>query len=163
MAGDFNPIERLSARRKGGEAYLDAAEAGAAMRLARDAERGGLRANVTQNWDSVSTNGGRRGPTDIADAALDARGRVNIALSAVGPEFSGLLLDVCCFEKGLETIEAERGWPVRSGKLMVKTALAILARHYGLSAVASGPRRAGGTRAWGTGDHRPTIGGRDGV
>lgn len=160
MAGDANPIERLSASRKGGAAYLDAAEAEAAMRLARDAERGGLRARVTQSWDGVRTgDGGRRGPTDIADAALDARERVNKALAAVGPEFSGLLLDVCCFDKGLETIEAERRWPVRSGKLMVKTGLAILARHYGLSAAASGPVRATGMRAWGTGDHRPKIGG----
>lgn len=158
MAGEANPIERLSATRKGGPAYLDAAQAEAAARLARDAERGGLRAKVTQNWDGARTGGGRRGPTDVADAALDARQRVNAALSAVGPEFSGLLLDVCCFDRGLETVEAERGWPVRSGKLMVKTALAILARHYGLSASASGPARGSRTRAWGTGDHRPKIG-----
>ncbi|MEN0001668.1 MAG: DUF6456 domain-containing protein, partial [Pseudomonadota bacterium] len=63
----------------------------------------------------------------FADAA---RGRVAKALSNVGPELAGLLLDVCCFLKGLERVEAERRWPRRSAKLLLKVALASLDRHY---------------------------------
>jgi hypothetical protein len=74
------------------------------------------------------------------------------ALDAVGPEFSGLLLDICCFLKGLEQVELERGWPKRSAKLMLRAGLGILARHYAPPAAPAAK-----IRNWGAENHRPTL------
>ena len=106
----------------------------------------------------------RRGPaaraaSEMTDLALAARQRANQALAAAGPEFSGLLVDVCGFLKGLETVEGERGWPRRSGKVVLSLALGALARHYGIAAQASGPARARAMRHWGADDYRPRIDG----
>lgn len=45
-----------------------------------------------------------------------------------------MLVDVCCREVGLEAAERARGWPQRSGKVVLDMGLTALARHYGLIA-----------------------------
>jgi hypothetical protein len=156
---DESPLGRLATRGgRDGEAYLGVAETLAGERLRADFTRAGMAPTLTQRWDAAPRGGGTgRGGFDLSDSALDARRRVDAALAAVGPELSGVLLDVCCFLKGLEQVERERQWPVRSAKLMLKTGLAALGRHYGFGAEAVGG--AARLRRWGTPDYRPTIGG----
>lgn len=154
---DESPLARLAQRRvKGGEPFLAEAEAIAGERLRADFTRAGLTPAVTQRWEETIRGGGPRGGgQDLSDMAIDAKSRIDAALKAVGPELSGILLDVCCFLKGLETVERERQWPARSAKLLLKAGLGALARHYGLEARASAKR--GGIRQWGAENYRPKI------
>ncbi len=146
-ASDESPLTRLASRKgPDGRPFLAAHEVAAGERLRVDFTRGGLLPSVTQRWDDAPRTGARSGPADVSDAVLDCRRRVELAMRAVGPELSGVLLDVCCFLKGTERVEAERQWPARSAKLMLKTGLAALARHYGLVHAAGGGQ--GGIRTW---------------
>lgn len=154
-----SPLSQL-ARLKGrdGSPFLAQQEREAGERLRSDFTRGQMLPRLGANWEApVATgrrDGGPGGVADLTDAALAARLRVERALVAVGPELSGILVDMCCFLKGVETVEFERGWPARSAKLMLKTALAALARHYRPPAPAVATR----VLHWGAQDYRPRIG-----
>jgi hypothetical protein len=152
-----SPLGQLM-RRKGrdGEAFLNPAEFQAGERLRADYTRGLIMPRMGANW-VASVSSGRRdgGIADLTDAALAARIRVENAIRAVGPELSGILIDVCCFLKGMETVEMERGWPVRSAKVVLKTALGVLSRHYDPG---GGPKRLPRQMLhWGAADYRPSI------
>lgn len=158
-----SPLAWLRRRRgRDGAGLIGDDEFQAGERLRVDFTRAGLMPTVTSNWSAglprTGRGGGRGGVADLTDAALAARDRVRRALGAVGPELDGVLVDVCCFLKGLETVELERGWPGRSGKVVLRVALKRLAAHYGLGAVASGPERSRRLRHWGSPDYRPTAG-----
>ena len=118
---------------KGGTLFLDPSHFDAGERLRADFTRGQMQPSLGQRWEPVSRgrqSGMPGGAADLTEAALSARLRVDRALADVGPELSGVLLDVCCFLKRLSDVERERQWPARSAKLMLRTALAALARHY---------------------------------
>ena len=156
-----SPLAALWRRRtRDGARYLSDAEFRAGERLRADYGRGQIIPRMGVNWSAVggaAGSGGRRdGIAELTTAALDARSRVERAVEAVGPELSGILIDVCCFLKGLEQVEAERSWPARSAKVVLKSALAALAWHY------QPPRsRSNGAAMlhWGTADYRPAISG----
>ena len=94
---------------------------------------------TTSNWHAAVA-GRNRGQTSghLTDRVIAARQRIRHALEAVGPEFSGLLLDVCCFLKKLDEVERERRWPARSAKVVLQLALERLARHFGYQRDATG-------------------------
>jgi len=138
------------ARRKGrdGRALIEPMQFLAGERLRAEFTRAQLMPRVTSNW-SASVADGRRGASSatFTETVIAARQRVRHALDAVGPEFSGLLVDICCFLKGLADVESERSWPPRSAKVVLQLGLDRLARHYGLSAAAHG-RAKSKVRTW---------------
>ncbi|NLH82369.1 MAG: DNA replication protein [Phyllobacteriaceae bacterium] len=153
-----SPLAWLARRRdRSGRAYLSPARVAAGERLRADFTLARMMPTVTSNWSIGRIRGGKvaGGLGDLTDRALAARRRVEIALAAVGSDLGGVLLDVCCFLKGLETVESERRWPARSSKVVLDIALGRLCDHYGLAEAAVGPERGGRLLAWGTPDHRP--------
>lgn len=139
------------ARRKGrdGRPLIEPHQLQAGERLRGEFTIANLMPRTTSNWHSPISRDRRSdgGGASMTDTMIAARQRVHHALDAVGPEFSGLLLDVCCFLKRIEDVEQERGWPTRSGKIVLQLALDRLARHYGLSGAARGHARAS-IRTW---------------
>jgi hypothetical protein len=145
-----SPLDWLRRRRdRDGSPLIDAAAYEAGERLRRDLTQAGLMPGVTQRWDGLSTGrGGAGGPAAATDSMIAARQRLRAALQAVGPDFADLLVDLCGFLKGLETLERDRGWPARAGKVVVRLALGRLADHYGLAREATGPGASRGIRTW---------------
>ena len=157
-----SPLAWLHRRKgAGGRALVDEAEFKAGERLRLDFTKGGLMPSMTSNWRDMAgaRGGGRGGRAEMTDAALAARDRVNAALVALGPELAGVAIDVCCFLKGLETVEQERSWPQRCAKVVLKLALQALARHYGISATVTAGQGRGRIQQWGSADYRPRING----
>ena len=152
------PLAALSRLKdRTGAAWLSPDAVLAGERLARDFHYGALQPRVTQSYDLRIGERMRPGPgaaSDLKDSTIAARRRVACAVEAMGPELSGVALDICCFEKGLETVERERQWPPRSAKLMLRAALLQLHRHYNPPA----PPPARRSHAWGAEGYRPEMG-----
>ncbi len=162
-----SPLAWLASRKdKNGTPLLSPFQFRAGERLRADYYFAGLTARVTASWNAAAASaqggGGNNDLATLTDNVLAARQRVVRALAAVGPELSGILVDVCCHLRGLEEAEKTEGWPQRSGKVVLQIALTRLARHYGL--ISDGQLTAGLKRKiqhWGTQDYRPEIGGAD--
>lgn len=160
-----SPLSWLFHRRDGdGNPLISEAQFNAGEKLRADFWFAQMSPNVTQSWSpSATAGGGRRSAPGtgvvLADNVIAARERVRRALAAVGPELSGILIDVCCLLHGLEDAERRAGWPQRSGKIVLGVALSALARHYGYSTPEPAMARAPRVRHWGADDYRPSLDG----
>ena len=148
-------------RDRDGQPLISDAQFAAGERLARDFWKGQLTPRVTADWSgsAPSHRTDRATPGagfEIGEHVVAARQRVHRAFEAVGPELAGILLAMCCYDKGLEAAEREQGWPPRSAKIVLQLALTGLARHYGLIA---SPPVSGRPRHWGSEDYRPDLDG----
>jgi hypothetical protein len=163
--GEESPIAWLYRRKdRNGEAMISKIQFDAGERLRADFWFAHMTPRTTSNWSSLSPRqrGRRYGAVpraggDMQDNVAAAAERVRRALAAVGPELSGVLIDVCCHLKGLEEAERAAGWPQRSAKIVLQLALTRLARHYGLEPIAPAGGRPGIVRHWGSADYRPLF------
>jgi hypothetical protein len=142
---------------KDGVPQISAAEFAAGERFRADLTLAQMLPRVTVNWDAGlagGTHAPTRGPAEASDSSLAARQRVRLACKRLGPELSGLAIDVCGFLKGLDQVERERKWPARSAKVVLRLALAALVEHYGRGGTRGQPA---GSAVWRAPDARPSI------
>lgn len=163
---DFNPAESpihwLSRRKdKDGKPMLTQVELDAGERLRTDFSLGHMTPRVTTSWsEPLGERSGRRAASrglEPSERAAAAQERVRRALAAVGPELSGILIDVCCHLTKLEDAERACQWPQRSAKLVLRLALSSLARHYGLHPGGDAPSERRIVRHWGVAGYRPAV------
>lgn len=157
-----NPLHRLLASAQDGAGRFEREHLLAAERLLRDYEKAHLSPRLTTNYDPSPGHGtghwqmSDNAITRLSDEAIAARQRLHLALEAVGPELSGVMLKVCCLVSGLEEAERALELPRRSARAILLLALTRLARHYGLKQPLRhmGPQRIG---HWAVADYRPAI------
>lgn len=149
-----SPLTRLVAA---DPAFLEAHHIAAGEKVRRLVERALLRQSVTMSYSGIATGGNLHSVGgDIPDLALDARRRINEIYDVLPKECAGAVIDICGFLKGLHQVESERGWPRRSGKLLLRVGLDQLARYFGMSSVAVG-RETSRNRAWIAEGGRPEM------
>ena len=152
-----SPLAWLRSRKdRKGRPLLSGEQFLAGERLRADYERSCLSRRTTSSWDPSAAGGSGNTAADVSDTVIAARQNLQRALDAVGPELSGMLVQVCCLSAGIEQAERLLEMPQRSGKAVLGLALTSLARHYGYLKAAGGSHRRGSAH-WGLPDFRPAI------
>ena len=98
-----SPLVWLATRRgRDGRALIEAHQLEAGERLRADFTCAHPMPRTTSDWSNPLSSGrrgsGRERADSFTETMIAARQRVHHALDAVGPEFAGLLVDVCCVE-----------------------------------------------------------------
>ncbi len=107
----------------------------AGERLRSDYQLAGTGPRMTMRWDAAPTAKGARGAPEAADpssAQIAAKKRFEGAVAAAGPGLSDVLWRTVCNGDGLELVERDMAWPVRSGKVVLALALDRVAGFYGV-------------------------------
>jgi hypothetical protein len=158
-----SPLLRLFlGKSTGGKAYIDLNQFKAGEKLRIDFERAHYSQRTTSAYSESSGSGGRHWQQSdnsierLNDNAIAARQRLQQAFSAVGPELSGILYQVCCVAAGFEHAERILALPARSGKAVLALGLTRLARHYGLIKIHQ-PQKQASITQWALDDYRPAI------
>jgi hypothetical protein len=121
-----SPLTWLHARGHISDRQFDAGE-----RLRADWERAQLAPSITMRWDPVRVSGsGGGGDLTASERQVAARERFHAAVDHAGPDLSDVLWRVVCAGEGLPDAERALGWPVRSGKVVLRIALDRLAGFY---------------------------------
>ncbi len=126
-----SPLSWLHARGHLSDRQFDAGE-----KLRSDWERANLSPKVTMRWDAVPISA-RRGIEPAlteTEVQLAAKQRFEGAMAEIGSDLRDIAWRTICGGEGIPDAEKKLGWPVRSGKLVLKIALDRLADYYRLPA-----------------------------
>lgn len=124
-----SPLTWLHSRGHLSERQFDAGE-----RLRADWEFAQLAPGTKMRWDVVRIkgSGGDRG-LNATERQIAAKARFDGAVAAAGPGLADVLWRVVCAGESLPDAEKALGWPVRSGKLVLRLALDRVADFYRIS------------------------------
>lgn len=154
-----SPLARLSVSINGGAPFLQTHHLESGERVRRLFERARMIQRTTMSYDPnrLPATGQRDGSgADLSETAIDARRELATIRELLAKDCACAVFDVCGYMKGLQTIEIERNWPRRSAKLVLRVGLEQLARHFGLTRVATG-RGTNKTRHWSDAGARPQV------
>ncbi|MEL6298949.1 MAG: DUF6456 domain-containing protein [Pseudomonadota bacterium] len=136
--GRDTPLAWLRSRKgRDGAPLLSEADMKAGLRIRADFLSAQRTARTTVSFDA--TEGGQsadgqsahNGVADRIDRSIAAQQRLRSAYMCLGPELAGVIVDVCCHDRGLAQVEKTRALPARSAKHFLQIGLGQLARHYG--------------------------------
>ncbi|MFA7585905.1 MAG: DUF6456 domain-containing protein [Novosphingobium sp.] len=121
-----SPLAWLHARGHLSDCQFDAGE-----RLRTDWEMAQLSPRITMRWDVVRIRGSSvDGGLTHSERQIAAKARFDGAVDAAGQGLADVLWRVVCAGETLPDAEKALGWPVRSGKLVLKLALDRVAGYY---------------------------------
>lgn len=123
-----SPLTWLHARGHISDRQFDAGE-----RLRADWERAQLSPSITMRWDPVRVRGGGDTGLGPTERQIAAKARFDGAITAAGSGLEDILWRVVCAGEALTDAEKGLGWPMRSGKLVLKIALDRVADFYRVS------------------------------
>ncbi len=107
----------------------------ASEKLRGDYECASLGARTTMVWDASPVSRGKRGAPSVftpTERTLHAKQRFDDAMTALGRDLRDIAWRVICAGEGIPVAEKAMGWPLRSGKLVLRIALDRLADYYRL-------------------------------
>ena len=122
---DLTPIKSLSRKSKeNGASFLSENHILAAYFLERDYLLSGL--------DSIDLGAVEDIFATYPQDKAQARAHQNLcdALKLLHPDMAELCFRCCCFKEGIQTVEQALNWSARSGKIVLRLALDLLATHY---------------------------------
>lgn len=105
----------------------------AGEKMRSDYEAASLGARTTMLWDAAPVSRSRRSapsPFTPSERAIHAKQRFDGALDALGRDLADIAWRVICAGEGVPVAEKALGWPLRSGKLVLRIALDRLADYY---------------------------------
>lgn len=138
-AGTDAPLHVLARRnRPDGEAWLPPGLVAAALRFREAWEIAQIGGSLPGDWNTLvagrfgsGEGAGGQHPSGRATRRLEAEQALAAAIRALGPDLAEAVMLGVCQEHGMEDIEKRLAYPARSGKIVLRIALRMLARHYG--------------------------------
>lgn len=128
-----SPLSRLASQKDNGVAFLSPEMVAAGDWFRQLFERSQMQPRITLSYDPTHLvdKGAPTSGNPLGDMGHDARSKMNDLLSKMPKDAASAVLNVCGFQTGIQRLEVEKNWPRRSGKMILRLGLEILASEMG--------------------------------